>query len=145
MMATIPMMTMTTMMNEKSGDGEQSTGRRLHHRRGQRGGQWNRARCRRCFLDRVENKILFLELILAYGNLWQLIQGVSKKTEFSGLLVLPVVCHLQYRPMGLKIFLFILHRSKKIVKNFQAKIQFEKYQNSKKSKNYDKCIEFIRK
>ena len=110
---------MTTMMNEKSGDGEQSAGGRLHHRRGQRGGQWNRARCRRCFLDRVENKILFLELILAYGNLYR----VSKKTEFSGLLVLPVVCHLQYRPMGSKIFLFILHGSKKIVKKFQTKIQ----------------------
>ena len=67
---------------------------------------------------------------------------MSKKSEFSGLLVLPVVCHLQYRPMGSKFFLFILHGSKKIVKNFQAKIQsgtWPKYslkntKNSKKSK-----------
>ena len=33
-----------------------------------------------------------------------------------------IVCSLQYRPMGSKIFLFILHGSKKIVKIFQAKI-----------------------
>ena len=31
-------------------------------------------------------------------------RGCLKKTEFSGLLVLPVVCRLQYRPMGSKIF-----------------------------------------
>ena len=66
--------------------------------------------------------------------------GCLKKTEFSGLLVLPVVCHLQYRPMGSKIFLFILHGSKKIVKNFQAKIQsgtWSKYtlKNTKIRKN----------
>ena len=53
-----------------------------------------------------------------------------------------IVCSLQYRPMGSKIFLFILHGSKKIVKNFQTKIQsgtWSKYtlkntKNSKKSK-----------
>ena len=55
---------------------------------------------------------------------------------------LPVVCHLQYRSMGSKKNLFILHGSKKIVKKFQAKIQsgtWPKYslkntKNSKKSK-----------
>ena len=51
-----------------------------------------------------------------------------------------IVCSLQYRPMGSKIFLFILHGSKKIVKNFQAKIQsgtWPKYslKNTKIQKN----------
>ena len=50
-----------------------------------------------------------------------------------------IVCRLQYRPLGSKIFLFILHGSKKIVKNFQTKIQsgtWSKYvlKNTKKSK-----------
>ena len=50
------------------------------------------------------------------------------------------VWHIQYRLMGSKIFLFILHGSKKIVKNFQTKIQpatWPKYtlKNTKNSKS----------
>ena len=75
------------------------------------------------------------------------LQGVSKKTEFGGLLVVPVVCHLQKSEFDTFnivrwaqiFFLFILHGPKKIVKNFRTKIQsatWSKYtlKNTKKSK-----------
>ena len=58
-----------------------------------------------------------------------------------------IVCSLQYRPMGSKILLFILHGSKKIVKNFRPKYSLEHGQNTlwkiRKIRKKSKILRFV--